>query len=114
MSGYRLRSVNDHVSGLEDTSTGSGLAAEKSKRLDKIAALREQGTEPYPYRFDRSHTLADVRREHGAIEAGMETDARVSIAGRVLLIREQGKLIFATMRDRSGEIQLFVSKAVIG
>jgi lysyl-tRNA synthetase class 2 len=31
-----------------------------------------------------------------------------------MLLREQGKLIFATMRDRSGEIQLFVSKAVIG
>ena len=31
-----------------------------------------------------------------------------------MLMRDQGKLIFATMRDRSGEIQLFVSKAVVG
>ena len=38
----------------------------------------------------------------------------VAVAGRMMLRREQGKLIFATMLDRSGEIQLFVSKAVIG
>ncbi|HAP75886.1 MAG TPA: lysine--tRNA ligase, partial [Acidimicrobiaceae bacterium] len=32
----------------------------------------------------------------------------------VMLLREQGKLVFATMRDRDGDVQLFVSKAVVG
>ena len=36
------------------------------------------------------------------------------MAGRLLLIRRQGKLTFATMRDRTGEVQLFVSRAVLG
>ena len=44
---------------------GSGLAAEKAKRLDKIAALRDAGTNPYPYRFDRTHTLDELRAQFG-------------------------------------------------
>ncbi len=87
---------------------------EMGRRLAKIAGLRDAGVEPYPYRFDRSHTLTEVRAAHGELEPGTETDVRVQVAGRVMLLREQGKLMFATMRDRSGEIQLFVSKAVIG
>jgi lysyl-tRNA synthetase, class II len=94
--------------------SGSGLAAEKAKRFAKIDAMRAAGANPYPYRFDRSHTLAEVRADHGDLEAGTETEVRVTVAGRIMLQREQGKLIFATMRDSSGELQLFVSKAVIG
>ena len=90
------------------------LPAETGRRLAKIAQLRDHGVEPYPYRFDRSHTLAEIRAAHGELEPGTETEVRVQVAGRVLLLREQGKLVFATMRDRSGEIQLFVSKAVVG
>ncbi len=94
--------------------TGSGLAAEKARRLARIADLREQGVEPYPYRFDRTHTLAEVRSTWGGLEAGSETDDEVSIAGRLMLKRDTGKLIFATVRDRGDEIQLFISKAVVG
>ncbi|MEX0846221.1 MAG: lysine--tRNA ligase [Ilumatobacteraceae bacterium] len=95
-------------------SAARGLAAEKAKRLGKLDDLRAQGVEPYPYRFDRSHTLDEVRTQHGELEPGSETEVEVDVAGRVMLIREQGKLIFATMRDRSGDLQLFVSRAVIG
>jgi lysyl-tRNA synthetase class 2 len=95
-------------------STARGLAAEKSKRLSKLDDLRQQGINPYPYRFDRSHSLAEVRALHGQLEPGTETDHAVSLAGRVMLIRQQGKLAFATMRDRTGDIQLFVSRGAVG
>ncbi|MGZ4674641.1 MAG: lysine--tRNA ligase, partial [Ilumatobacteraceae bacterium] len=45
---------------------------------------------------------------------GTETDHRVAVAGRMLLRRTQGKLIFATLVDRGDAVQLFVSKSVIG
>jgi lysyl-tRNA synthetase class 2 len=96
-----------------EASTG-GLAAERAKRLAEVADLRAQGTEPYPYRFDRSHTFAELRSLFGSLGPGEETDVEVSIAGRMMLQRDTGKLIFATVRDRSGELQLFVSKSVIG
>jgi lysyl-tRNA synthetase class 2 len=91
-----------------------GVAAEREHRLAKLDALRERGTEPYPYRFDRTTTLGELRSRLGHLEPGTETGEVVRVAGRALLIRRQGKLIFATVRDRSGELQLFVSKAVVG
>ena len=92
----------------------NGLEQEKARRLGSLDALREQGTNPYPYRFDRSHTLGEIRNEFGALEAGSETDTHVNVAGRILLKRDQGKLIFATLQDRETSIQLFVSKAIVG
>ncbi|MGZ4724990.1 MAG: lysine--tRNA ligase, partial [Ilumatobacteraceae bacterium] len=99
---------------VEPDPMGSGLAAERTKRLDKVRALRDNGTNPYPYRFDRSHTLEQVRSTYGSFGPGIETDQRVSVAGRMMLRRTQGKLIFATLVDRGDEVQLFVSKSVIG
>ena len=99
----------------DDTvSTGSGLTAERERRTARVNEIRAAGVEPYPYRFDRTHTLAEVRERWGDLDEGSETGDRVSVAGRVMLLRDTGKLVFATVRDRAGEIQLFISKAVIG
>jgi lysyl-tRNA synthetase class 2 len=94
--------------------TSSGLLAEKARRLARINTLRDRGDEPYPYRFDRTHTLADVRAAWGDLEAGTETEHRVGVAGRIMLMRDTGKLVFATIRDRGSDVQLFISKAVVG
>ena len=94
--------------------TGSGLAAEKTRRLAQLDEIRAAGGTPYPYRFDRTHTIAQIRDAWGSLEPGVETDESVAVAGRVMLLRDSGKLVFATIRDRSGEVQLFVSKAVVG
>ncbi len=98
----------------DDQSLGSGLVAEKARRLGHVGALRDLGANPYPYRFDRSHTLAELRSTWGGLEPGVETDDSVSVAGRIMLKRDSGKLVFATIRDRSGDVQLFISKAVMG
>jgi lysyl-tRNA synthetase class 2 len=88
---------------------------ERERRLAKVDALREAGGDPYPVRFDRTTTLAELRdRYDGQLEAGQELDGVERVAGRLLLIRRQGKLTFATMRDQSGGIQLFVSDADLG
>ncbi len=94
--------------------TGSGLAAERARRLARIAELRRRGDEPYPYRYDRTHTLGEIRETWGGLAPGEETDDGVAVAGRIVLLRDSGKLVFATLRDRSGELQLFVSKSAIG
>ncbi len=109
--------MSDRVDPIEAETTDSGhsvLEAERTKRFAKIDDLRQRGDEPYPYRFDRTHALEELRQAHQGLEPATETDQRVAVAGRAMLIREQGKLIFSTLKDRSGEIQLFVSKAVVG
>ncbi len=90
------------------------MDAEQERRLAKLDALRAGGIEPYPYRFDRSATLGELRQQHGDLAPGTETDEHVKVAGRVLLIRRQGRLTFATIRDREASIQLFVSQKVAG
>jgi lysyl-tRNA synthetase class 2 len=99
---------------VDEAQVGSGLAAEQARRLRRVDELRSRGDEPYPYRFDRSHTLAELRRTWGALEPGSETGDEVSVAGRVMLLRDTGKLVFATIRDRSAQVQLFASKGVMG
>ena len=48
------------------------------------------------------------------LEPGTETSDEVTVAGRVLLKRDTGKLVFATIAERGAEVQLFISKAVVG
>ena len=60
-----------------------------------------------PYRFDRTRDVASIRAEFDAIEPGAETGVEVSVAGRVMLLRTQGKLAFGDLRDSSGSVQLF-------
>ena len=98
---------------IDDQGT-NGLEQEKARRLGSLDAMRAEGTNPYPYRFDRTHTLGEIRSAFGTLEAGSETDTHVTVAGRILLKRDQGKLIFGTLQDRETSIQLFVSKAIVG
>jgi lysyl-tRNA synthetase, class II len=66
-----------------------------------------------PYRFEVTATAAELRTAHDGLAEGEETGITVTVAGRVMLHRAQGKLAFATLRDGSGgEIQLFALAAV--
>ena len=64
-----------------------------------------------PYRFERSHAVGDVVKAFEGLEAGVETDTVVSIAGRLMLRRDQGRLAFGTLQDATGRIQLFATAA---
>ena len=107
-------STDDLNSDQPDEPTGSGLAAEKSRRLAQLDDMRSEGVSPYPYRFDRTHTVSEVRNTWGGLEPATETENHVAVAGRIMLMRDSGKLVFASIRDRSGDLQLFISKAVVG
>lgn len=87
---------------------------ELERRQGEVEGLRARGIDPYPVRFDRDRTSASLREEFGALPPGTETGVAVRVAGRLLLIRRQGKLAFATMRDGTGSVQLFVSQAEVG
>jgi lysyl-tRNA synthetase, class II len=83
-------------------------------RREKLNRLRENGIDPYPVNFPRTAALAEVRERHPGLEPGAETGDEVGVAGRVILLRNTGKLCFATIRDGSGEIQVMLSLAKVG
>ncbi len=85
-------------------------------RIARVRQLRELGIDPYGQRFQNVRRVADVRAQGDALnlESGTTSqDVNVRVAGRVMLHRPTGKLIFMTIRDGSGDIQVAVSKAAV-
>ena len=64
-----------------------------------------------PYRFEPTATAAGIAADHGGLAPGTETGQVVTVAGRMMLRRVQGKLAFATLQDGTGRIQLFATAA---
>jgi lysyl-tRNA synthetase, class II len=93
---------------------GSVVAAERARRLAKLERLRERSIPPYPVRFDRDRTVADARAQFDGLAAGEETDVTVRIAGRLMLVRRHGGLLFADVHDQTGELQLLASREELG
>ncbi len=87
---------------------------ERARRARDVEELRERGVDPYPVTFHRDRTLSELREQYGHLQPGEETDVEVTVAGRIMLLRRQGRLTFATIRDRDDSVQLFVSRGVIG
>jgi lysyl-tRNA synthetase, class II len=90
------------------------VAAERAHRLAKLDALRERGIEPYPVTFDRDHSVGEVREQCATLGPDTVSETDVRIAGRLMLIRRHGGLVFADLKDQTGTIQLLVSREVIG
>jgi lysyl-tRNA synthetase class 2 len=83
-------------------------------RREKLDRLRESGIDPYPVTFPRTATIAEIREKHPDLEPGTETGEKVGVTGRVMLVRNTGKLCFATIRDGSGDLQVMLSLAKVG
>ncbi|NIR40690.1 MAG: lysine--tRNA ligase, partial [Actinobacteria bacterium] len=62
-----------------------------------------------PYRAEVTATAAGIAADHAGLEPGAETDVVVSVAGRLMLRRDQGKVAFGVLQDSSGRIQLFAT-----
>jgi lysyl-tRNA synthetase class 2 len=90
---------------------------EKDRRI-KLDRLRDEfGVDPYGQRIDGLISLASARETYDqsadeAHKADAENDQRpvVRVAGRVILHRDIGKLVFMTLRDQSGDLQVAVNK----
>lgn len=80
-------------------------------RLDKLAALRAEGINPYPYNFARSHSAAEIMVGFAELSAGATS---VKIAGRLLSLRGHGKTLFAHVADGEGKIQIYARSDDLG
>jgi lysyl-tRNA synthetase class 2 len=83
-------------------------------RREKLERLREAGIEPFPHEFSGREDIAEVRAAHQGLAAGMETDSRHRVAGRIVARRGHGKACFLDIRDGSGQVQLHARKDVLG
>jgi lysyl-tRNA synthetase class 2 len=80
-------------------------------RLEKLAALKERGIEPFPPRVERTHTSAEAIQ---AFEKDETKSVTPTLVGRVRSIRTMGKIIFAHIEDGYGSVQLFIRSDDVG
>ena len=80
-------------------------------RIDKMHKIEEHGWRPFGRRFEWTHRSADVKEQFDALA---EAEAEVKMAGRVMAIRGHGKTCFMDMQDKTGRMQLYVRKDVLG
>ncbi len=74
--------------------------------IRKIEELREKGIEPYPYRFEKNHSIEEILKNFEKWKEKKE----VKTAGRIISYRELGKIIFAKIQDETSSIQIVVRK----
>jgi lysyl-tRNA synthetase class 2 len=87
----------------------------EEQRLEKLAALREAGINPYPRRVGRTHNTAVALTTFTAWEETAAGDApETTVAGRLVSVRDMGKTVFAHIEDGHGRIQLFLRRNEIG
>ncbi|GAB7141611.1 bifunctional lysylphosphatidylglycerol synthetase/lysine--tRNA ligase LysX [Mycobacterium riyadhense] len=97
------------VSGLQQPDTGNGTEVQRRLpeqvrvRLAKLKKLQDSGIDVYPVGYQPSHTVAQ------ALDADDQTD--VSVSGRILRVRNFGGVLFAQLRDWSGEVQVLLDNS---
>ncbi|MDT5020986.1 MAG: lysyl-tRNA synthetase, class [Mycobacterium sp.] len=84
-------------------------------RRGKRERLAAEGRDPYPVEVPRTHTLSQIRAAYPDLPADSTTGDIVGVAGRVMFIRNSGKLCFATLQDGDGtQLQVMLSLAGVG
>ena len=96
--------------------------SQEAVRRDKRARLLEEGHAPYPVVVPRTHTLTEVSEQWSHLETGEETHDVVGVVGRVMFVRNTGKLCFASLQeglahdrlDGPSRLQVMLSLAEVG
>jgi lysyl-tRNA synthetase class 2 len=85
-------------------------------RRHKLEQLRARGIDPYPNDFRPTHTAARIIEWYGALDAAALEHCQdtVAVAGRMLTRRDFGKASFFHLLDRSGTIQVYVRRDLVG
>ncbi|MHC4206601.1 MAG: lysine--tRNA ligase [Planctomycetota bacterium] len=81
----------------------------EQQRQEKLSRIKELGTEPYGNRYDGTESAQETKNGF----KDDDTEQQANCAGRIVLLRDIGKLIFITLRDRSGTIQVGLSKKLL-
>ena len=76
----------------------------RSMRIKKIELLKEAGTNPYPGNVSRDHDIAFVKENFEKISGSL------TIAGRVMIVRGQGSILFIVLQDMTGKFQAVLKK----
>ncbi|MBB3037766.1 lysyl-tRNA synthetase class 2 [Hoyosella altamirensis] len=105
--------ANEHASARDDSF--SEEFEQLRIRREKRDRIIEAGGDAYPVTVRRTHTLTEIREKYTDLSAGDSTGDIVGVAGRVMFIRNTGKLCFAVLQEGAGtQLQIMLSQAEVG
>ncbi len=119
MADQKKANVNDHAADTPPPGRGSASGGDQiADRRAKLARLRDElGVDPYGQREAGLVSLADARASYDDVadesfkeDSSADERPEVAVAGRIVLHRDIGKLIFITLRDGTGDLQAAISK----
>jgi len=90
------------------------MSEQERVRREKLDRLQADGVPGYPVSVPRTITNAALRDTHPDLVADTSTGETVSVAGRVMLKRDGGKLCFASLRDGTADLQVMLSLDRLG
>ena len=95
--------------------TAEEFSEQSQVRRDKRARMIEEGLAPYPLEVPISDTIDNIVANHQGLEADVRTGIIAGVVGRVMHIRNTGKLAFAALQSGAGaKIQAMLSLAEVG
>ncbi|TCO30301.1 lysyl-tRNA synthetase class 2 [Kribbella steppae] len=106
-----------HVNPANPDNGQDDLPEQMRVRREKRDRLLAEGVQPYPISVPRTHLLKDLRAKYDGqeLEPDTRTGEQVSVAGRVIFLRNTGKLCFVRLREGDGtELQVMLSLADLG
>ncbi len=78
------------------------------ERLRKIKELKDKKVEIYSYSFDKKNSAAEIQENYKELKPEQSKKDKIKTAGRVMIIRDIGKIIFVSLQDDSGKIQIIL------
>ncbi len=83
-------------------------------RRDKLEEFRKAGRDPYPYKYVRTGTSADIQKKYADLKGEEDSPEEVSVAGRILAKRGHGKAFFMHINDGEGRTQIYAKLDLLG
>ncbi|MGC8610943.1 MAG: lysine--tRNA ligase [Mesoaciditoga sp.] len=85
----------------------------RANKIKEIEEIRKLGVNPYPYAFDVKDKISQIRERFNNLTNGQKDESvSLSLAGRVMAIRYQGKSIFFVIQDSTGQIQGYLNVSI--
>ena len=84
------------------------------QRRDKLDEIRKFGVEPYPHKYEPTHTSSAIHRDFADIQETPDETLPIRVAGRIMTKRDHGKSSFAHLQDSEGRIQIYVRRDKVG
>ena len=75
------------------------------QRIQKLKILGEKGINPYPYKYEIKNHASEILSKFKKLKKEQKTNVKIKLAGRIITLREMGKLTFGHLQDFTGKIQ---------